>query len=196
MQREEILSVFSESGALLTGHFILTSGLHSPGYLQCAQVQQYPARLDVLCRELALKWQGAGATVVIGPAMGGIVLAYELARHLGARGIFMERAADGKFELRRGWALSKEDRVLVAEDVVTTGGSALEVLEKVKAASDASVVGVTSLVCRNRDVDFGVDYRYLIHFEIPAYKSEECPLCKQGLPAVKPGSRPDKERAR
>ncbi len=192
MKREEVLQILGESEALLTGHFVLSSGLHSPNYLQCAKVQQYPARLEALCADLAKQWKSAGVTAVIGLAMGGIVFAYELARHLGARGMFMERGESAKFELRRGWAVGPEDKVLVAEDVVTTGGSAKEVMDLL-VASGANVVGVTSLICRNTSVSFGVPYRYVIDFDVPAYKPEACPLCKQGTPAVKPGSRPGKK---
>ncbi len=194
MRREDVLGILRESDALLTGHFILSSGLHSPNYLQCAKVQQHPDRLARLCEALSAKWRGASVTAVIGPAMGGIVLAYELARQLGARGMFMERNDAGGFELRRGWTVGPEDRVLVAEDVVTTGGSAREVMDLL-VEQGANVVGVTSLVCRNRQVDFGVPYEYVIDFEIPAYKPEECPLCRQGLAAVKPGSRPARKGA-
>jgi orotate phosphoribosyltransferase len=154
-------------------------------------VQQYPARLEKLCRALAGKWRGTEVTAVVGPAMGGIVLAYELARQLGARGMFMERGTDGEFEFRRGFVVNADDLVLVAEDVVTTGGSAREVLSKLE-STEARVVGVTSLICRNTGVDFGLDYRYLIDFAIPAYPPEDCPLCRKGEPAVKPGSRPSR----
>ena len=194
MRREDALAILRDSDALLTGHFVLSSGLHSPNYLQCAKVQQHPDRLEKLCRALAEGLKGTPVTAVIGPAMGGIVLAYELARQLGARAMFMERNDSGRFELRRGWTAGPEDRILVAEDVVTTGGSAREVMD-VLVAAGANVVGVASLVCRNREVDFGVPYRYVIDFNIPAYTCEECPLCKQGLPAVKPGSRPAKKGA-
>jgi len=192
MEREEILDVLSDSGALLAGHFVLSSGLHSAGYLQCAQVQQYPQRLETLSRALAEKWHGCGVTAVVGPAVGAIVFAYELARQLGARGLFMERSASGGFEFRREFRVGPSDRVLVAEDVVTTGGSAKEVLEAL-GPTRAQILGVTSIVCRNKQVDFGVDYRYLIDFEIPAYEPGRCPLCKKGTPTTKPGSRPDRK---
>jgi len=194
MQREEILSILSDSGALLKGHFILSSGLHSPQYLQCAQVQQYPGRLAKLAGALAEKWGRGEVTAVVGPALGGIVLAYELARQLGARGLFMERDAEGTFAFRRGFTVASDDRLLVAEDVVTTGKSVKEVLEQLS-ATDAEVVGVAGLVCRNKEIDFGVDYRYLIDFDIPTYAPEDCPLCKQGVPATKPGSRPEPKGA-
>ena len=194
MERNEILAVLGDSRALLTGHFKLSSGLHAQNYIQCAQVQQYPARLSKLCEALARTWRDEGITVVVGPAMGGIVLAYELARQLDARALFMERGASGAFEFRRGFRLFPDDRVLVAEDVVTTGKSVREVLEKL-VETDAKLVGVTSLVCRNVEIDFGIDYRYLIDLDVPAYAPEACPLCKKGVPVTKPGSRPDEEGA-
>jgi orotate phosphoribosyltransferase len=183
MEREEILNILSDSGALLSGHFVLSSGLHSAGYLQCAQVQQYPDRLETLSRGLAEKWRTSGVTAVVGPAVGAIVVAYELARQLGAA---------GTFEFRREFKVDGADRVLVAEDVVTTGGSAKEILELLK-PTHAQIVGVTSLVCRNKQVGFGVDYRYLIDFEIPAFEPSRCPLCRKGSVATKPGTRPDRK---
>ena len=192
MQRKEVMDILSTSGSLLVGHFVLSSGLHSGKYLQVAQVQQYPDRLEKLCLALAERWKGRGVTAVVGPAMGGIVLAYELGRQLGARGLFMERGTSSGFEFRRGFQVGSDDRVLVAEDVVTTGGSAKEIVEVLQ-TTPARVVGVTSLICRNTEVDFGVEYRYLIDFEIPVYKPDECPLCKKGEPVVKPGSRPDRK---
>ena len=192
MTQEEVLQIFQDSEALLSGHFVLSSGLHSAWYLQCAQVQQYPERLEKLCRGFAEKWRTSGVTAVVGPAIGAIVVSYELARQLGARGLFMERSPEGGFEFRREFRVGSADRVLVAEDVVTTGGSAKEILERLK-TTGAHVVGVTSLVCRNKQVDFDADYRYLIDFEIPAYEPAKCPLCRKGSQATKPGSRPDRK---
>ncbi|HUV38707.1 MAG TPA: orotate phosphoribosyltransferase [Planctomycetota bacterium] len=192
MDKSEILAVLGDSRALLTGHFKLSSGLHARNYVQCALVQQYPVRLAKLCGALAEKWRDSGVTAVVGPAMGGIVLAYELARHLNARGLFMERGASGAFEFRRGFEVFDDDRVLVAEDVVTTGKSVREVLDRL-VDTGAHVVGVTSLVCRNPDVDFGTEYRALIDLDIPAWDPETCPLCAEGVPLTKPGSRPDRK---
>ena len=189
MNRNEVLQLFDETDALLRGHFLLSSGLHSEQYLQCAKVQQYPDMLEKCCRALAAKWSDREVTVVMGPAMGGIVLAYELARHLHARGLFMERGSGGEFEVRRGFELRPDDRVLIAEDVVTTGRSVREVIENVK-ETDAELVGVTSLVCRNTIVDFGTEYRYLVEADFPIWSAEECPLCRKGIPVTKPGSRP------
>jgi orotate phosphoribosyltransferase len=185
---EAVLKTFTDCEAILEGHFLLSSGRHSDRYLQCALVQQHPEKLATLCAELAGKWSGVKPTVVVGPAMGGIVFAYELARALGARGLFMERTENG-FQLRRGFTITPEDRVLVAEDVVTTGKSVKEVLEALK-TNNCKVLGVTSLVCRDAKVDFGVPYKALLTIEVASYEAQHCPLCRQGSKPVKPGSRP------
>ena len=187
MDRDTVLRFFHQSGALLSGHFILSSGRHSDKYLQCALVQQYPERLESLCRGLAELWKGRTVDVVIGPALGGVVLAYELARQVKARSIFMERVGE-RLELRRGFVLGPTDRVLVAEDVVTTGKSVKEVLEYLR-ITGCTILGVASLVCRDPSVDFGVPYEPLVTVEIPSFDPAECPLCREGSPAVKPGSK-------
>jgi len=189
LDSQAVLKIFSGCGAILDGHFLLSSGRHSARYLQCAQVQQYPEKLSALCAELALQWSNEKPTVVLGPAMGGIVFAYELARHVGARGLFMERTETG-FQLRRGFSVSKKDRVLVAEDVVTTGKSVREVLTAL-AETGCKVVGVTSLVCRDAGVDFGVPYKALLTLTVESYDPTACPLCREGSAPVKPGSRPN-----
>jgi orotate phosphoribosyltransferase len=190
MDRNEIETAFKKCGAFLQGHFQLTSGLHSPGYLQCALVCQDPAVCAQLCKELAQPFRAARVDAVIGPAMGGIVLAYELARALGARGFYTERGEDGKMTLRRGFALNPAEKVLVAEDVMTTGGSAAELIQIAEAAG-AEVVGVVALVDRGGAKRFeGKRIAFALQVELPTYKPEECPLCKEGkLPLVKPGSR-------
>ena len=189
MDRDAVLKIFTDSGAILEGHFLLSSGRHSDRYLQCALVQQHPGRLEELCAALAERWRTLHPTVALGPAMGGIVLAYELARPLHARALFMERT-DAGFRLRRGFSLDANDRVLVAEDVVTTGRSVKEVLAAL-ARTDCTIVGVTSLVCRDRQTSFGVPYEALLTLEIPSFTAQECPLCRAGTQAIKPGSRPD-----
>jgi orotate phosphoribosyltransferase len=142
-----------------------------------------------LCEELAKPFRGAGVDAVIGPAMGGIVLAYELARTLGARGMFMERDESGRMILRRGFALERGEKVLVAEDVMTTGGSAAELIE-VAGAAGAEVIGVVALVDRGGAKRFeGRRVAYALKAEVPTYSPAECPLCRQGAPLVKPGSR-------
>jgi len=188
MQREEILDLFQKTGVLLEGHFRLTSGRHSGQYLQCAQVLQYPRYTDQLAEELAAAFTGQAIDTVIGPALGGIIIAYEVARKLGTRALFAERE-NGVMTLRRGFRISPGERVLVVEDVVTTGGSVNEVLEIV-AAQQGQVVGVGALVDRSGGrLNFGVPLRALLELEIPSYSPAECPLCQAGLPLVKPGSR-------
>jgi len=189
MDQEKAVRIFKECGAFLQGHFLLTSGLHSPGYLQCALVCQHPKVCADLCRELAGQFAGQKVDAVIGPAMGGIVLAYELARALDARGIFMERGDDGRMALRRGFVIGPGEKVVVAEDVMTTGGSAAEIVELAEKAG-AVVVGVVALVDRGGAKRFeGRRVANVLKVELPTYKPEDCPLCKQGSPAVKPGSR-------
>lgn len=183
-----LLDEFRAAGAVLTGHFLLSSGLHSDTYVQCAKILERPEVSERLCRALAAKWTAAEPDVVAGPAYGGILVAYELARHLKARAIFFERV-DGKFELRRGFEIAKGDRVLVAEDVVTTGGSAAEVVERVKALG-GEVVGVAAFIDRGVGKAFQEDLRALLSLSPPVWMAEECPLCRQGHTIVKPGSRP------
>jgi orotate phosphoribosyltransferase len=186
------LQTFIDAGALLEGHFLLTSGLHSPRYLQCALVLQDPALAGRLCKDLAGKLKDLKVETVIGPALGGIVVAYELARALGVRGIFAERQ-DGQMTLRRGFQIRPGERLLLAEDVVTTGGSLKEVMAIVREAG-GTVVGVASLVnrCGARDPAFGVPFVSLLEIGVPTYEAAACPLCKQGQPVVKPGSRGNK----
>jgi len=189
MTQAEVLALFRECNALLEGHFLLTSGLHSPTYMQCALVCRRPDVCETLCRDLAASFQGVKVDQVIGPAMGGIVLAYELARALGVPGIFTERDDSGAMTFRRGFAVNPGESVLVAEDVMTTGGSAGEVARLAEAAG-ARVVGVACLVDRGGLRRFpACRTATTLRIEIPAWKPEDCPLCKQGLPLVKPGSR-------
>ncbi|MGB2938291.1 MAG: orotate phosphoribosyltransferase [Phycisphaerae bacterium] len=187
---EAILEVFRETGALLEGHFLLSSGLHSPKYLQCALVLQDPSRAERLCGQLARAFTGETIDCVVSPALGGIVVAHELARALGTKAVFAERE-DGRMTLRRGFQIEPGQRVLLAEDVITTGGSLREVLAMVKAAG-AEVAGVAALVDRTgaRDPELGAPLTALVRLDVPIYPPEECPLCDKGLPLVKPGSRP------
>ncbi len=189
MKQDALLSLFKECGALLQGHFLLSSGLHSPQYLQCALVCRRPGVCEKLCSELARSFDDAGIDAVIGPALGGVVIAYELARALGVDGIFAERDGDGRMTLRRGFALGPGDAVLVVEDVMTTGGSAAEVVEWVT-QSGATVAGVACLVDRGGLKRFA-DHRTaaLLKIDVPTYPPGNCPLCRDGVPVVKPGSR-------
>ena len=186
--QEQVLEIFARTGVLLEGHFRLTSGLHAAKYLQCAQLLQDPHEAGPLCEQLASYFKDAGATVVAGPATGGIILAYEVAKALGVKNIFGERE-NGVMTFRRGFKLEPTDKVLVLEDVVTTGGSVKELIACVKEAG-AEVVGVASLVNRSGGrVDFGVPFKSLVNLDITTYQPEECPMCKEGSVAYKPGSR-------
>jgi len=188
MTRDELLDVYRRSGALLEGHFRLTSGLHSPGYLQCALVLQHPQQAEALGLAIADRVRHLGATVVLSPALGGVVIGQEVGRALGVRAMFAERQ-DGKLALRRGFALDSADRVLVVEDVMTTGGSTRETMEVAKAAG-GKVVGAASIVDRSGGtIRFDVPFTSLLDIALPTYDPEKCPLCKEGLPVVKPGSR-------
>ncbi|KAB3530562.1 orotate phosphoribosyltransferase [Alkaliphilus serpentinus] len=189
ISRERVIEILKESEALLEGHFILTSGRHSNQYMQCAKVLQYPWFTEELSAALAEDFKDKGVEIVIGPAMGGIIIAYELARKLKAKNVFAERE-NGKMTLRRGFVIPKGARVLVAEDVITTGGSVREVIDIVK-EQGGIVVGVALLVDRsNGAIDFGVPLSAALTTEVISYTPDECPLCKAGeLPAIKPGSR-------
>ena len=185
---EDILDLFRRVGALLEGHFRLTSGLHSPGYLQCALVLQHPREAEACGAALADRVRGLAPTVVLSPALGGIVIGHEVARALGVRAIFAERQ-DGTLTLRRGFSLDAADRVLVVEDVVTTGGSTRETIEAARAAG-ARVVGAAAIIDRsggNQNLD--VPFHALATVSLPTYQPDACPLCARGEPVVKPGSR-------
>jgi orotate phosphoribosyltransferase len=188
MQQSDVLTLFRRSGALLEGHFRLSSGLHSPGYLQCALVLQYPQDAEALGAALAERVRGWGANCVLSPALGGVVIGQEVARGLGVRALFAERA-DGVLTLRRGFSLSSDDRVLVVEDVVTTAGSTRETIAVAK-QHGAAVAGACSIVDRSGGTH-GLDLPYvaLLPMSLPTYDSAECPLCRDGVPVVKPGSR-------
>ena len=189
MTRDELLDLYRRSGALLEGHFRLTSGLHSPGYLQCALVLQHPQHAEGLGRAIAELVRELRATVVLSPALGGVVIGHEVGRALGVRAIFAERQ-DGSLALRRGFTIDAADRVLVVEDVMTTGGSTRETIEVAKAAG-GRVVGAASIVDRSGGTSrFDVPYISLLDVALPTYEPDKCPLCAQGLQVVKPGSRP------
>ncbi len=196
MNKEQVLSIFKQTGALLEGHFQLTSGLHSPQYFQCAKVLQYPTHTELLCGEIASLFKQRKVDVVIAPALGGIVVGQEVGRQLCARTMFAERK-DGVMQLRRGFKINKGERVLVCEDVVTTGGSVFEVINIVK-EQGGRVAGVGSIVDRSGgkvkfDVEDGGSQFATLSMDVVTYKSEECPLCKKGVPVVKPGSRGNKK---
>lgn len=192
LSKEEIEKIFKDTNVLLEGHFLLTSGRHSDKYMQCARLFEYPEYSEKLSRQVAEMFEGTEIDLVVGPAIGGIIMAYEVARQLGVKNIFAERQ-EGVMTLRRGFTIPQGAKVLVTEDVVTTGGSVREVMELVK-ANGATVVGVGSMVDRsNGAVDFGVPFKPVYRTEVISYEQDECPLCKEGkLPAIKPGSRGNK----
>lgn len=184
------LDIFREAGAYLKGHFRLTSGLHSPEYLQCALVLQHPAYAEQLGRELAERLRSPeGVDLVASPAIGGLPIGHEVARALGARFIFTERGPDGKMTLRRGFSVTPGERAVVVEDVVTTGGSSKEVVEVLKAAG-AEVLAAGSIIDRSGGhAEIGVPRVALAVLKVLTYTPEDCPLCREGMPVVKPGSR-------
>jgi len=189
MTRDELLDLFRRSGALLEGHFRLTSGLHSSGYLQCALVLQHPTHAEALGRAIADRTRGLRSTAVLSPALGGVVIGHEVGRALGVRALFAERQ-DGALTLRRGFVIAENDRVLVVEDVLTTGGSTRETMQ-VARASGGQVVGAASIVNRSGGrAEFDVPFASLLDIDLPTYEPDKCPLCARGLPVVKPGSRP------
>ncbi len=188
MESSSVLSLFRESGALHEGHFKLSSGLHSPGYLQCALVLQHPTHAEALGRALGDELRDLGATVVLSPALGGLIIGHEVARALGVRAIFAERQ-DNALTLRRGFLLAPDDRVVVIEDVVTTGGSTRETMA-VATAAGATVVGAGAIVDRSGgSPGLDVPFRALVTLNLPTYPPESCPLCQAGEPITKPGSR-------
>lgn len=186
----ETLSAFEQTGAYLQGHFRLTSGLHSPEYLQCAKVLQHPDYAERFAREIHEQFSGLKVDLVCAPAMGGLIIGHEVARAFGVRFIFTERDSEGKMTLRRGFAVTPGERVVIVEDVITTGGSTREVVELLRGLG-ADVVAAASIMDRSGGAaDVGVPRVALGTLQVQAYKPEECPLCAQGLPVVKPGSRP------
>ena len=187
MDQSSVLSVFRQFGALLEGHFRLSSGLHSGGYLQSALVLQHPPQAEALGRALAATLIGLAPTVVLSPALGGLIIGHEVARALNVRAIFAERV-EGQLMLRRGFSLDPADRVVLIEDVVTTGKSTRETMAVV--TGSARVVGAGALVDRSGGTaDLGVPFHALATLALATYAPDVCPLCAAGQPVVKPGSR-------
>jgi orotate phosphoribosyltransferase len=185
---DSILDRFRRVGALLEGHFRLTSGLHSSGYLQSALVLQHPREAEACGAEVAAKIRDLDPQVVLSPALGGIVIGQEVGRALGVRAIFAERQ-DGRLTLRRGFSLEAAERVLVVEDVVTTGGSTRETMDVARAAG-ATVVGAAAIIDRSGgQQNLDVPFHALAIVSLPTYQPESCPLCAAGQPVIKPGSR-------
>ena len=187
MEEKLVYNLFKEKGALLEGHFLLSSGLHSPMYLQCAKLLQYPDIAEELCSQLAKNFKEK-IDVVIAPAIGGIIVGQEVARALKTRAIFAERAED-KMAFRRGFELRKGENVLAVEDVITTGGSLNEIIQLAK-EKGCNIIGAGVLVDRSGGkVQFGVKKVAILTLEIKSYPKESCPLCKKGIPIVYLGSR-------
>ncbi len=190
MTRDEVLEIFSKCGAILNGHFILTSGLHSPIYLQKARVFMYPEQTEILCKALAAKIKESdlgSIDYVISPALGGLIPGYETARHLGVPAMWVERE-NGKFTLKR-FEIPKNVRVIIIEDIVTTG---LSIQETIQCVTDlgVSVVGSACLIDRSGgEVDFGVKLVSLADYKVPDYTADNLPEALAKIPAIKPGSR-------
>ena len=195
MTQREILEIFQKSGALLSGHFRLSSGLHSGKYLQCALVLQYPDLAEQLCGQLACEFKLPGSKInaVVSPAIGGIIVGHEVAKVLGCRALFCERE-EGKMKLRRGFEIGRGERVVIVEDVITTGGSVKEIVEIVKGMG-GEVEGIGAIVDRSKPsfsdelATLNLPLKSLLRIDIETYSPEECPICKQGFPLEKPGSR-------
>jgi len=188
MTENDVLKILEKTKAFLRGHFKLSSGLHSAQYLQCALLLQNPQFSEKMCKALAGKFKDAKPDIVIAPALGGVLVSYEVARAMGVKSLFTERV-DGKMTLRRNFSLNKKDKVLVVEDVVTTGRSTREVIELVKSFG-SEIIGVGCLVDRSKGkVDFGTRFESLLKLDVPTFQPESCPLCKEKNPLTKPGSR-------
>lgn len=190
ISRDRVTEILKEAGVLLEGHFLLTSGRHSNRYLQCAKIFRNTKYSEELCGALAEQFKDDDIQLVIGPAMGAVQMSYEVSRHIGCENFFAERDENGEMALRRGFAVEEGQRVLIVEDVVTTGGSVREVMELVRRAGGV-VAGVGSIVDRTGGkIDFGVPFRAVYVADVTSWEADECPLCKEGVGApVKPGSR-------
>lgn len=188
MNEAEVRQLFVDSGAIMEGHFLLTSGLHSPLYVEKFQVLQYPEYTAKLCAALAARFVSDHIELVVGPVTGGVLLAHEVGKSLGTRAIFTERE-NGKMTLRRGFVIKPGERVLIVEDIVTTGGSVDEVISVVR-QQGGTPVAVGMLVDRSGGkVDFGIPSQALLHLTVDTYMTEQCPLCAAGKPFTKRGSR-------
>lgn len=188
MDQQSVIDLFLKRGALLEGHFLLSSGLHSPRYLQCALVLELPADAERLGAALAEHFKTDSVDLVVAPALGGVIIGYETARALGVRSLFTEREG-GRMKLRRGFHVEAGQRAVVVEDVITTGGSTREVIEVIEGCG-AQVVGVGSIIDRSGGaVELGRKRAALAVLDVPTYEPDSCPLCASGSIAIKPGSR-------
>ena len=188
MTQDEVLDIYQKTGALLTGHFLLSSGLHSERYLQSALVLQQPDIATRLCAALAEHFRVSAIEAVIAPALGGVFVSHETARALGVRALFAERV-NGELTLRRGFTIKPGERVLVVEDVITTGKSTRETIEVVRKAGGVAVAAASLVDRSGGKAEIGVPYKALVTLDVPSYTALECPLCKAGSTPIKPGSR-------
>jgi orotate phosphoribosyltransferase len=187
MNETEVHALLEEHGALQTGHFKLSSGRHSDVFVQTALVLQYPGIAERFGHELGTRFASAEPTIVLGPAMGGVIIGHEIARYLGIPMVYSERV-DGQMALRRGFRIGADDRVLIAENTVTTGGSQREVIELARSLG-AEVVGVAAICDRSGGVGFGVVFEALLHIDASSWETDDCPLCRDGSVPEAPGSR-------
>ncbi len=186
LNKDGLNKLLKETGVIMEGHFLLTSGRHSGRFLQCSQLLQFPHHAEKVCRLMAGPFKNMQIDTVIGPAMGGVILSYETARALGARSLFAERTEGGGMTLRRGFQIEAGEKVLVVEDAVTTGGSVRKVIDLMNRVG-AIVTGVSIMIDRSSGkVDFGVPMSALLSIEIESFAPEECPLCREGVPLHKP----------
>lgn len=186
LSQEEVIQIFTETDALLEGHFIYTSGRHGRQFLQAARVLQHPSHTEKLCAAMAEKFSTSHVDLVIGPATGGIILAYETARHLDCRAAFTEKDEDGGHALKRGFALDPGTRTLIVEDIITTGGSVKKVIEHLRGRG-AEVLGVSVLIDRSAgQAEFDCDFRPLARLDMDSWEPRECPLCSKGLELSEP----------
>lgn len=190
MTNEELMQILTKTGAYQSGHFKLSSGLHSGNYIQCSQLLKFPRIAEKVCAEIGELFKDENIEMVVGPAIGGILVAYEVGRALNVPAIFAERE-NGVMTLRRGFHVEPGTRCLVTEDVLTTGGSAQEVVELLQ-SKGAEVVAATSIIDRTpgNTIKIKVPFKSLIQLSFPTHNPEECPMCKEGMPIQKPGSRP------
>ena len=188
MSKVDVVEILKKSDALLEGHFLLSSGKHSNRYVQCAKVLRFPEYAEQVLSTVVEQIKDLDIDLVVGPAMGGVIVSYELGRQLGKETVFTERK-DGEMELRRGFEVKPGAKIIIAEDVVTTGKSTKECIKAIEDAGGV-VVGIASIIDRSSGkAGFTVPFYPLASIEVKSYSADECPMCKEGLPCVKPGSR-------